>query len=206
MNHTIFAAFMIPNSIFKRPNQLPSLRMNATIYPIQNNFNYNLKNIADGLDSLSIKELCIITITRRFDDDIVKNIYKGSNCTIYNYTVSNPLFFSNYGISKFLFENFQDEDIKILNELPNTTLSSNFIIFKFEDTTWISIKKRFKSYGLVISGKECTLRKYVYSPTNLKLGLFICWINKLEHINISEYYKSVDIANTIRDINNPPYI
>ena len=88
-----------------------------------------------------------------------------------NITVSYDYFFTINGIKEFLIEQ------KYIIEKFNKEIIPNFIIYKFEETTWFEIKRQFKLLNLNIGGGS-NVKRHIFSPLQLKLAIFIICLEK----------------------------
>jgi hypothetical protein len=149
----------------------------ASIYLVDNNDIQDYNTMNNVLEFLDIKNLVIITISKKAKGEkILERYYKGEFSVIKNIMVSYDYFFSNIGIKKFLIE--QEYNIEVFNKENNIQeIRPSFIIYRFEETTWLEIKSLFKQLNINIGGGS-NVKRHLFSPLHLKLALFIICLEK----------------------------
>lgn len=183
INKTIFAVLSNPKILEK--NFPTKHHIIASIHLNEINDNYNYNSTCDYLSLFNIRQVVLMTITKDpMITEITKRTYlneEGNTCiieilipTFYFWTIS----FLKYTIFYKYKENLSNNiPHNIMNEIIEEIKKSNFIIYKFDDTTWFEIISKFKSFNISISGGIHT-KRHINSPLIVNLNTFLLCLEK----------------------------
>lgn len=209
---TIFATFSLPDHISY--SQYSQYDIKTSIYIIDNIEELNFSKICKNLISFNIKNLTIITVTKKtltdkFEEKIFKIDSNGLITKITNYLVSYDQFFNSWGIEKFLIN--QEISTKIETETSSVFKNirglnkTSFVIYKFVNLTWSEIKLKFQNLNIIITGGTNN-KKHLFSLVHLKLAIFILCLegdesfNKVwNSFNIISFINKGNPINTIKE-------
>jgi hypothetical protein len=175
--NTIFTALSYPDFNARSEESvggLSSINLTASVYFANNNEDLDYNSLINTLEKLGISNLVVISITKK-DTEIMEKEYKGDNTIIKNIIIPYNQFFTETGIKQFLIE--EDFNITIIKGTQQKEIKPGIIIYSFEDTSWIEIKRKFKSLNISIGGGSNT-KRHLLSSLHLKLSLFVLSLEK----------------------------
>jgi len=167
---------------FSLPLFLPTYGQNISIISSMFSTNSDLVNInsytklVNNLNCSDTKNICIVTV--KYECNYGYQMYRNidNTASILNITIPFIDFFTERYIDKFLLhinDTFYDIHVKEgTNNQKQGEFKPGYVIYIFEETTWITILAGFRKNGISISGGSPT-KRHILSPLQLRLAIFL---------------------------------